>query len=164
MTNTLGIRTTLAALIVAAGIAAPSTALAAGPVVSNAHVTLRGQVAIPDSADAVTLSGVVHVVTRVVPVEDEFLITVYVNLPANVSAVGPQELRFIAHGASKHADVHPITAGALIPCIMPGFTLLLDDPDGKGIKPIDFSLQLYLGFSETGELLSGVADTDLGSR
>jgi hypothetical protein len=154
----VGTRSTVAAVTAAMLVTgSPSRAFAAAPVVSNAHVQLSGAVAIPDTSDVVVLSGLVHVVTRVVAVEDGHLITVYANLPANVSAEGPQELRFIAHGASKHSDVHSIRPGEIIPCVMPGFTLLLADQTNKSISPIAFSIRLELGFNESGELVSGVA-------
>ena len=151
-------RSMIAAMAVSIGLAGiPSGALAAPPVVSNAYVQLSGHVAIPDTDDAVTLSGLVHVVTRVVPAEDGHLITVYANLPANVVAEGPDELHFIAHGASKHADVHDISNGEIVPCVMPGFTLLLAGRGQKNIAPIPFSIELQLTFSVAGELVAGTA-------
>ena len=158
MPGALTVRSMIAAVAVSIGIAGhASGALAAPPVVSNAHVRLSGQVPIPDTGDVVTLSGLVHVVTRVVPVDDGHLITVYANLPANVVAEGPQELHFIAHGASKHADVHDISTGEIVPCVMPGFTLLLADRADRSIAPIPFSIELRLRFSPAGELVEGDA-------
>jgi hypothetical protein len=149
--------TGIAAAILVVGSTAP--ALAGPPVVSNARIQLSGDVRLPDSEDLVTLSGLLHVVTRVVPVDDGHLITVYANLPANVDATGPEELRFIAHGASKHADVHDLSDGEIVPCVMPGFTLLLAGPSDRNISPVSFDITVHLQFSASGELLAGIADT-----
>ena len=109
---------------------------------------------------SVSLSGFVHVVTRVVPAANGMhLFTVYANLPANVSATGTaaqQEPHFIAHGASRHANVH---TGLIIPCVMPGFTLLLADPSGADISPVAVDIDLELEFDEDLQLVRGGATT-----
>jgi hypothetical protein len=148
----------LAILVVSVAVAAEAEA---GPTVSNGRVALTGRVAV-EGTGFVELSGEVNVVTRVMPVDGGHLVTVYAALPADASATGPGETRFVALGSSRHADVHRISNGELIPCIMPGFTLLQlpagGDAAGDGsVRPTDFDITLRLQFSESGQLIAGDA-------
>jgi hypothetical protein len=154
-------------LVVAAGVVLgvagmPPVALAAAPVVSNVFATLvQSRVAIPDSDQTVDLEGTVHLVVRVVPLEDgSRYFTVYANLPADVSAQSSTGERFVAVGAVRHADTH---TGLIIPCIMPeGFTLIQASAgrEGRSVAPTPFGLYVLLQISEDGAVTAAAASTD----
>jgi hypothetical protein len=121
-------RLSVAAGLLLALAATPLTVEAAPPVVSNAYVKIvNSRVPVPDSDEVVALDGWLHLVVRVVPLEDgSRYFTVYANLPANVGAESSTGEHYVAIGAVRHADTHP---GLIIPCIMPeGFTLIQADP------------------------------------
>lgn len=146
-------------LLALAGI--PVAAQAAAPVVSTVNVAIvDSRVPIPDSSEQVTLAGSLHLVVRVVPLDDgSRYFTVYANLPASLKAESTTGERFVAVGAVRHADTHP---GLIIPCIMPeGFTLIQADPAqaGRNLAPVSFALNVLLRIDETGEVLEGVAST-----
>jgi len=151
-----------AVLLACAGV--PEPAQAAAPVVSNVYVDLvNSTVQIPDTTDAVTLEGRLHLVVRVVPREDgRRFFTVFANLPANVAATSLSGDHFVAIGAARHSDEHP---GLIVPCIMPeGFTLVQADPANasRSLPPVTFSLNLLLEIAESGEVVGGVASTSRG--